>query len=58
MSTLAEQREVATKFKGIAPKVSIVMPAYNEEERIIGRIQSLTRYFDRVVGEYEFAVYT
>jgi glycosyltransferase involved in cell wall biosynthesis len=44
--------------EGSVGRISIIIPAYNEEKRIIGRIQSLTRYFDRVVGEYELLVIT
>jgi glycosyltransferase involved in cell wall biosynthesis len=58
MSTPVKQKEVTTKFKNIAPKVSIVIPAYNEEKRIIDRLRSMTRYFDRILGEYELLIIT
>jgi glycosyltransferase involved in cell wall biosynthesis len=44
--------------EGLVGRISIVIPAYNEEKRIISRIQSLTRYFDKVIGEYELLVIT
>jgi len=37
-------------------RVSVVLPAYNEEKRIVSRIQSLVKYFDGALGEYELLV--
>ena len=37
-------------------KVSVILPAYNEEKRIINRIQSMVKYFDRTLGEYELLI--
>jgi len=39
-------------------KVSIILPAYNEEKRIISRIQSIINYFDKTLGEYEVLTIT
>jgi glycosyltransferase involved in cell wall biosynthesis len=38
------------------PGLSLIVPAYNEEKRILTRIQSLVRYFDKVLGEYELLI--
>jgi glycosyltransferase involved in cell wall biosynthesis len=38
------------------PELSLIVPAYNEEKRILSRIQSLVRYFDTVLGGYELLV--
>jgi len=38
------------------PMLSLIVPAYNEEKRILSRIQSLVRYFDTAVGGYELLV--
>jgi len=37
-------------------KVSVILPAYNEEKRIINRIQNLSKYFDKMLGEYELLI--
>jgi glycosyltransferase involved in cell wall biosynthesis len=37
-------------------KVSVIIPAYNEENRIINRIESLVKYFDRMLEEYELLI--
>ena len=39
-----------------ALKVSVIIPAYNEEKRIINRIQSLVKYFDKTLKEYELLI--
>jgi glycosyltransferase involved in cell wall biosynthesis len=41
--------------KEINLKLSIIIPAYNEEKRIGNRLQSLVKYFNRL-GEYELIV--
>jgi len=38
------------------PMLSLIVPAYNEEKRILSRIQSLVRYFDTAFGGYELLV--
>ena len=56
MSILAEQREVATKFKGIAPKVSIVMPAYNVGSKIDPVLNSLLENLESTTKNYEIII--
>lgn len=37
-------------------KLSIIIPAYNEERRISNRLQSLVEYFGKTIGAYELLV--
>jgi glycosyltransferase involved in cell wall biosynthesis len=37
-------------------KVSVIIPAYNEEKRIIDRIQRLVKHFDKTLEEYEVLI--
>jgi len=38
--------------------ISIIIPAYNEEKRIINRLQLLVNFFDNYMGNYEIIVIT
>jgi glycosyltransferase involved in cell wall biosynthesis len=39
-------------------KVSVIIPAHNEEKRITGRVQSIVELFDKTLGEYELLIIT
>jgi glycosyltransferase involved in cell wall biosynthesis len=56
MNTLTQQTLIQTNQP--TPKITIIIPAYNEEKRIASRIQNLIRYFDKALGEYELLVIT
>ena len=56
MSILAEQKEVTTKFKDIAPKVSIVMPAYNVGSKIDPVLGSLLETLESITKNYEIII--
>jgi len=56
MSILAEQKEITTKFKDIAPKVSIVMPAYNVGSKIDPVLSSLLETLESITKNYEIII--
>ena len=63
MSILAEQKEITTKFKDIAPKVSIVMPAYNVGSKIdpvlsslLETLESITKTLESITKNYEIII--
>jgi glycosyltransferase involved in cell wall biosynthesis len=38
------------------PELSLIIPAYNEEKRILPRIQNMLRYFDGALEDYELLI--
>ena len=55
---LRADEQTVIQAKQHEPKITIIIPAYNEEKRIVNRIQNLIGYFDKALGEYELLVIT
>jgi len=55
---LRADEQTVIQAKQHEPKITIIIPAYNEEKRIVNRIQNLIGYFDKALVEYELLVIT